>query len=118
MANSARSGRKSRPRFKLAMRGYDSEVEAFLAQLSDYPDLPVPGCARVVRGYDPEQVDLHIQQVKDVRQPPLSQPLADPAADAEPGPSLWPRGAIELHHDYSRSARARRTAVRARRVRR
>jgi hypothetical protein len=89
MGNSARSGRKSRPRFKLAMRGYGpGGVEAFLALLSDYPDLPVPGCARVVRGYDPEQVDLHVQQVKALSQPPLSQPLADPAADTQPGPAL------------------------------
>jgi DivIVA domain-containing protein len=70
---SARSWRKSPPQFKLAMRGYDpDEVEAFLAQLSDDPQLPVPGFARVMRGYDPEQVDLHIQQVKALGQPPSS----------------------------------------------
>jgi DivIVA domain-containing protein len=71
VSNSARSGRNSPQRFKLAMRGYDpDEVEAFLAHLSDDPDLPVPGFARVMRGYDPEQVDLHIQQVKALRQSP------------------------------------------------
>jgi DivIVA domain-containing protein len=70
-SNSARSGRRSPQQFKLAMRGYaPDEVEAFLAQLSDDPDLPVPGFARVMRGYDPEQVDLHIQQIKALRQPP------------------------------------------------
>jgi DivIVA domain-containing protein len=69
----ARSGRKSPPQFKLAMRGYDpDEVEAFLAHLSDEPNLPIPGFARVMRGYDPEQVDLHIQQVKALSQPPPS----------------------------------------------
>jgi DivIVA domain-containing protein len=71
-SNSARSGRKP-PQFKLAMRGYDpDEVEAFLAHLSDDPDLPVPDFARVMRGYDPEQVDLQIQQVKALSQPPPS----------------------------------------------
>jgi hypothetical protein len=63
--SSARSGRKSPPQFKLAMRGYDpDEVGAFLAHRSDNPDLPVPGFARVMRGYDPEPVDSHIRQVK------------------------------------------------------
>ena len=73
IGNSARSGRKSPPQFKLAMRGYDcDEVEAFLEHLSDDPHVPVPGFARVMRGYDPEQVDLHIQQVKALGQPPPS----------------------------------------------
>jgi DivIVA domain-containing protein len=72
MGSSPQSGRRSPPQFKLAMRGYDpEEVEAFLAHLSDDPDLPVPGFARVMRGYDPNQVDLHIQQVKALSQPPL-----------------------------------------------
>jgi hypothetical protein len=50
------------------MRGCDPrEVEAFLAQLSDDQDLPVPGFARVVRGYDAAQVDLRFEQFKAVR---------------------------------------------------
>lgn len=71
MRNSAEHGRKPARQFKLAMRGYDpNEVEAFLAQLSGDPDLPVPGFARVTRGYDAEQVDLHIENVKALGQRP------------------------------------------------
>jgi DivIVA domain-containing protein len=71
ISNSARSGRNSPRQFKLAMHGYDpDEVGAFLAHLSDDPDLPVPGFARVMRGYDPEQVDLYIQQVQALSQQP------------------------------------------------
>ena len=65
MRNLAERGRNPQQQFKLAMRGYDPiEAEAFLAQLSDDPGLPVPGFARVVRGYDAEQVDLHVENVK------------------------------------------------------
>lgn len=65
MRNSAERGRNHQRQFKLEMRGYDpNEVDAFLAQLSDDPDLPVPGFARVMRGYNAEQVDLHIENVK------------------------------------------------------
>jgi DivIVA domain-containing protein len=68
MRHSAEHGRNDQRQFTLAMRGYNpNEVDAFLAQLSDDPDLPVPGFARVMRGYDAEQVDLHIENVKALR---------------------------------------------------
>jgi DivIVA domain-containing protein len=73
MSDSMQPRRKPSPKFKLAMRGYDpDEVDAFLARLSEDPDLPVPGFARIMRGYDPVQVDLHIQHVKARGQPPPS----------------------------------------------
>jgi cell division septum initiation protein DivIVA len=54
------------------MRGYATrEVDDFLARLSGDPDLPVPGFARVMRGYDPAQVDLYIEHVKALRHRPL-----------------------------------------------
>jgi DivIVA domain-containing protein len=63
--------RGAKPQFKLTMRGYDPhQVEDFLAQLSDDPDLPVPDFARVVRGYDQKQVDSHIEHVKALSNPP------------------------------------------------
>jgi DivIVA domain-containing protein len=59
--------------FKLTMRGYDpQQVDHFLAQLSEDPDLPVPEFAQVMRGYDQKQVDSHIELVKAQRHPPLS----------------------------------------------
>ena len=65
MRHSAEGGRNHQRQFKLAMRGYDpNKVDAFLAQLSNDPDLPVPSFGRVMRGYDAEQVDLHIGNVK------------------------------------------------------
>lgn len=73
MRNSAERGRNSQRQFKLVIRGYDPhEIEAFIAQLSDDPDLPVPGFARVIRGYDAEQVNLHIEHVKALGHRPLS----------------------------------------------
>ena len=72
MPNPAERGRNNQQQFKLAMRGYDpNEVDAFLAQLFEDPDLPVPGFGRVMRGYDAEQVDMHIENVKALgRRPP------------------------------------------------
>jgi DivIVA domain-containing protein len=65
MRNSGQGGQEPRPQFKLAMRGYATgEVDDFLARLSDDPDLPVPGFARAMRGYDPEYGDQHIEHVK------------------------------------------------------
>jgi len=72
MRNSRRAGEEPRPQFKPALRGYAAgEVADFLARLSDDPDPPVPAFARVMRGYDPEQVDLYIEHVKALWHRPL-----------------------------------------------
>jgi cell division septum initiation protein DivIVA len=55
------------------MRGYDpNQVEQFLSRLSVDPDLPAPDFGRVMRGYDQEQVDAHIEHVKALGNPPLT----------------------------------------------
>lgn len=72
MHNSGQGGQEPRPQFKLATRGYaKGEVDDFLARLSDDPDLPVPAFARVMRGYDPTDVDLYIKSVKASGRRPL-----------------------------------------------
>jgi DivIVA domain-containing protein len=47
------------------MRGYDPrEVDDYLARLSDNPGLAVPTFREVMRGYNVEQVDTYIEEVK------------------------------------------------------
>jgi DivIVA domain-containing protein len=54
-----------RPTFALVMRGYNrSEVDDYLARLSDDPNLAVPAFRLGMRGYDRRQVDEYIEELK------------------------------------------------------
>ncbi|HEY7325175.1 MAG TPA: DivIVA domain-containing protein [Streptosporangiaceae bacterium] len=47
------------------MRGYDRrEVDLYLARQADDPSLAVPAFREVMRGYNVEQVDMYIDELK------------------------------------------------------
>ena len=62
--------RQATPVFSAQLRGYDQrEVNDFLRQLADNPELAVPTFAQRMRGYSVEQVDAYLAFLKSRPQP-------------------------------------------------